>query len=520
MPPIFPLTISILCYNVSNISKQCFGYILENTYDLNSIQFILTNNGSTDDTKEILDSIEFPNKLVIHNSTNTGFIKANNVALTHAVGKYFLVMNDDLYIFEKDWDKKLLEYLDTHQDYIVGLKGTNCTFTDDGCGFIGDRIDYIEGSFLVGRTDLFRTYGLFSEDLAMYECEDSDLSLRYRQMGYELGHFDMDYKHLGHKTIDHVDQQLKWSFCGNNRIIFRNRWMNYIKSKVFYNKILASVSSLGIGDVICALPAIEALRTTHPTALIDVESRFSDIFLNNPKINQHFNYGSVDISQYDRVVRLEPDFSLEEPLHKLFDKIAHVTPKDSTPNLVLSDNEKLIGKTITKVDDRKVIVCSLLMSRREWQGRNWNLDHATEFIKLLKSKFSEEYRIIEVGKNIPSTNQSDVDLVDRTDLRQLFSVIYHCDIFIGIDSLPFHVAQAFRKNCIVLFGATRPYTRVIDSSLVTPVTNEGLSCIGCYHDKKQSVFNKCDRGDELCMTGITPQIVIDKLNQLLNIKEV
>ena len=511
------LSISIACFNNDTVTGKCLTYLKSNTEDLKSVEFILTNNGSSDSTSKILDDFDVPNKKIITNITNLGFGIAHNNALAVALGEYFLVLNNDLFIHEKKWNHSLFNQLPKQENIIVGLQGTNCTFRPDGTGYIGNRLDYIEGSFLLVKTNILKTYGLFSPEYKMFTCEDSDLSLRYRQMGFSLHLVSLDYHHQEHATLDKVETVYKHKIYDENIIILKNRWSNCFKEYQFKNMILVRLSSLGIGDIVCATPVINALKKSHPTALIDVETRFIDVFKNHPSVNKIIEYGKSNQQTYDRVINLEPDYSLETPLYVEFSRLASVTLDNKLPELYLSNEEVNLGKRLLKAYNQydKFIVCSLLLKRVEWRGRNWTLDKAREFIRHLSKVLPDNYGIIEVGHGIPSTGLADIDLINKTSLRDLFSIISLCDTFVGIDSLPFHVAQAFAKPSVILFGATKPSSRIVDMNKTKYVINHNLSCVGCYHVKKQSVFNNCDRGDEMCMKGINTGSVIRTLMEIL-----
>lgn len=511
------LSISIACFNRDTTTSQCLTYLKTNTEDLTSVEFILTDNGSSDNTLKILNDFDVPNKKIIKNAINLGFGSAHNNALDVASGEYFLVLNNDLFIYEKNWDRSLFNQIQEFENVIIGLKGTNCTFRPDGTGYIGNRLDYIEGSFLLAKIDYFKRYGLFSPEYKMFTCEDSDLSLRYRQIGFSLQLINLNYYHQEHTTLDIVENTYKQKIYNENVTILRNRWSNCFKEYRFKNMILVRLSSLGIGDIVCATPVINALRKSHPTALIDVETRFIDVFKNHPNVNKIIEYGKSNQKAYDRVINLEPDYSLETPLYVEFSRLASVTLDNKLPELYLSDREVNLGKRLLKTYHQydKFVVCSLLMKRVEWQGRNWTLDKAREFIRHLSKILPDNYGIIEIGHGIPSTGLADIDLINKTSLRDLFSIISSCNAFVGIDSLPFHVAQAFAKPSVILFGATKPSSRIVDMNITKFVINRNLDCVGCYHIKNQSVFNNCDRGDEMCMKGINTGAVIRALMEIL-----
>jgi hypothetical protein len=67
-----------------------------------------------------------------------------------------------------------------------------------------------------------------------------------------------------------------------NRKIFHSRWSKCFGVDRLTNRVLISLSSVGIGDILCSTPTLKALRKDHPTAKFDVETRFPDVFRNHP----------------------------------------------------------------------------------------------------------------------------------------------------------------------------------------------------------------------------------------------
>lgn len=515
------LTVSIACLNKVSLTLQCLNCLKSSSSDINQIQFILTDNGSEDATYNELMKFPFPNKLVIKNKTNLGFGAAHNKAFEQAIGTYFLVLNNDLFIYENGWDVKLVSLLERADKALVGIKGTHCTFRSDGTGYKGTRIDYIEGSFLAGATTYFRQFGLFSPEIKMFVAEDSDLSMRYRQMGFKLLQIDLKHRHVDHATLDTIDSNYKSKIFESNRKILYNRWSKCFESKTFKNRILLSLSSVGIGDVLCSTPVIKPLRRDHPTARIDVETRFPEVFQNHPEINRIFEYSRVSHNDFDRTVKLNPNYYLNSPMYKEFEKLASVTLESKRPEIYLTQAELDRGKELLRSYSKgkvfnKYIVCSLLMERVEWEGRNWSLENLKIFMKHLRARIPNDYAIVEIGSRVPKSEIADIDLVDKTNLRELFSIISQCHFLVGIDSLPFHVAQAFEVKSLILFGATRPFTRIVNDDVTKSMTHPTIKCLGCYHDKRETGFNTCDRRDEMCMRGIDPKQVAMKTLELID----
>lgn len=504
------LTISIACFNQSSITKRCLDALKATSGDLSQVEFILTNNGSSDDTQKVLEGFDAPNKIILNHGKNTGFGEAHNRALELASGQYFLCLNNDIFLKLPGWIRVATAPFEDDNVALVGLSGTPCTLRPDGTGFHSNHIDYIDGGFLLGRTSQLRQLGLFSPAIKMFVCEDSDMGLRYRQAGHKLVHVSIAHRHERHTTFNHtMDRPTREKIVKSNIQVLRTRWGSYLKTKKFHNAILARIPSIGIGDVVCATSVVSAIKRDHPASRLVVETNFPDIFLNNPNVDQVRTNGPDD--GFDRVIRLAPDYKKPAPIHTLCADIAATTVDDGRPQLFLSDEERTWAREMLGCLNAfdSIAVLAPVSSRQEWQGRNWNIHEAKRLVPLLHDR---GIGVIEVGQGADGCECADLNLANKTSLRQLFAIIEAADLFIGIDSLPLHVAQAFKKPILALFGATKPVSRIVDFCGVSIVRRDDLPCIACYQRIPGGPgINKCYRGDQACMQTITAEMVEEKL---------
>lgn len=112
------ISIVIPCYNASEFLDDCLKSILNQTYE--NIELIIVNDGSTDNSEEIIDSYKkkFDKKkinLIKINQENQGQAVACEEALKHVSGKY-LYWQDTDDVLEKDGLEKLHNYLVKHKD--------------------------------------------------------------------------------------------------------------------------------------------------------------------------------------------------------------------------------------------------------------------------------------------------------------------------------------------------------------------------------------------------------------------
>lgn len=119
----FDLTIIVPCYNTGKYVAECIDSII-NQKTKYSFEIVAVNDGSIDDTKQVLD--RYKDKIrIIHKLQNEGVSKARNEALKFSLGKYVMfVDSDDL--LPKGAIEKLINASDNFKYDLV--EGAMCNF--------------------------------------------------------------------------------------------------------------------------------------------------------------------------------------------------------------------------------------------------------------------------------------------------------------------------------------------------------------------------------------------------------
>ena len=91
------VSVVVPAYNIENYVEQCVLSVLNQTYPC--CELILVDDGSTDDTPEILDALAEKNKIirVIHKE-NAGVSVARNAGIDAATGDYIVFVDGDDYL--------------------------------------------------------------------------------------------------------------------------------------------------------------------------------------------------------------------------------------------------------------------------------------------------------------------------------------------------------------------------------------------------------------------------------------
>ena len=87
----------IVNYNTREMTLECLRTLIENLeQDKIPAEIIVVDNASSDGSVEAIRNA-FPQITVIASPTNRGFGAANNLAMKHATGDYFLLLNTDAF---------------------------------------------------------------------------------------------------------------------------------------------------------------------------------------------------------------------------------------------------------------------------------------------------------------------------------------------------------------------------------------------------------------------------------------
>lgn len=123
------LSIIIVTWNTALITKKCIDTI--NQYLPSGFaQIVITDNGSTDDTKKIVSKLK--NVEYVNTGSNLGFAKGCNYGAKYATGKHLLFLNSDMELVDSTL-VDMVGYLEKNSDVgIVGPRFLNIDLTPQG----------------------------------------------------------------------------------------------------------------------------------------------------------------------------------------------------------------------------------------------------------------------------------------------------------------------------------------------------------------------------------------------------
>jgi glycosyltransferase involved in cell wall biosynthesis len=90
----FPkVTVFMAAYNAADYITEAIESVLNQTFK--DFELLIVNDGSTDDTVEIINKFQDPRIRLIHNDRNRGLVYTRNVLLSEARGEYIAILDSD-----------------------------------------------------------------------------------------------------------------------------------------------------------------------------------------------------------------------------------------------------------------------------------------------------------------------------------------------------------------------------------------------------------------------------------------
>jgi len=214
--------------------------------------------------------------------------------------------------------------------------------------------------------------------------------------------------------------------------------------------------------------------------------------------------------------------------------VAYEAPYDNPMvDLYLTNEEESKAQAFYNMIDKPAIIIhpfadySTINFESKSANKDWEIDYWQYVIDVLVNK---GYEIIQLGLASEYIFNNVTSLVGHTSLRECFALIKYCDFFISIDTYIIHVANAFNKYGIVLWGRTNPFRvgYAYHFNIFKLTSCPELFCgrpenalLDCSPHKKNFMPWKCLTRN--CMKAISPPDVfncVECLRNYLNINPV
>ena len=226
------LSVILASYNTRTMTLDCLEKLQDNLEKIES-EIWVVDNASNDGSAEAI-AANFPHIHLIASEQNLGFGAANNLAMSRATGRMYLLLNTDAFL-HSDALNQLICYLDansqvgavgpcllngdgSHQEsihdnpsagqswaHVLGLSRLKARFPSQPIHRTGiiKKDKYLKGACLLLRREVWEQVGGFDEKFFFYG-EDGDWGRRIILQGFDVAYLDeAKVTHLSGKSSRH-----------------------------------------------------------------------------------------------------------------------------------------------------------------------------------------------------------------------------------------------------------------------------------------------------------------------------
>lgn len=275
------VSVIIVNYNTTGHLVNCLNSLFEYSSGYNFEVIVVDNNSTEKDIEDIM--VDYPGVKFLLRNVNNGFGGGCNYGEANANGKYLLFVNPDV-SFLSNVNYELLKIMESNPDLAVvsplyledsgnftfifkHSPGFRWTFSEAfgnmfvkifSVFFFKEKndyntpfeVDWVMGSFIFVRADIFREVNGFDENMFLY-YEDVDLQTRIKALGYKIFYYPPF-------TIKHLERSSIRSYNGENLYYFHLTRSNliymYKHFGILKRNLLRCISLFGILFRILTLP--------------------------------------------------------------------------------------------------------------------------------------------------------------------------------------------------------------------------------------------------------------------------
>lgn len=249
------LSIIIVSWNVADLLEACLKSIYDSDFGKYTLEVIVVDSGSQDDSVARVRST-FPQAKLVTQAENTGYTHSNNIGLEIAQGRFLFLLNPDTQVISNAMHQ-LVAFLDENPSIgIVGPHTLNADgsyqstkrrfptlitglvestwmqsiapqhyFDDYYATDIGNdsisEVDWVQGSALLTRREVYSQIGGLDEGYVMYS-EEMDWCKRAKIAGWSVVYF-------GHAYIMHHGGKSSEQVTARKHILFQESKLRYFR---------------------------------------------------------------------------------------------------------------------------------------------------------------------------------------------------------------------------------------------------------------------------------------------------
>lgn len=525
-----------------------------------SVEIIFVDDNCPNDSKRTVikawekrkKELNCPIGKIIFNSKNKGYGQACNAGVRFATGKYLIFLNADTKV-TPGWIEPMIDLFEDSKVGLVGnmhLKeggihdgtidsaGSEWKWEDKSFVHIGrhcyrrknlsgpfkietcpkDILKVSEREMVTGccfamPKSIFDYIGGFNPNYRIGYWEDSEICLNVRELGYKIlfQPNSIIYHKLGHTSSG------GHKYFGHNKKYFMNKW---VKSHRLDSLLLEGARSDGDepvtsilikrtnahGDALVATGVCAALKKKYPKAKILFSTLFPEILCQNPNIDTFVEIEKIKETKFDLFYNLDYCYEWRP-------NVDIMTAYAEAVGVLKKDCSICLRPEPAKINlpENYIIMHA---GKTSWVGRDWTHDN---FIKIANKLLNQGEKIVTIGNHSEEALPCTLDLRSKTTIPEMAWVMSKAKAFVGIDSLPMHIAQAFNIPGVSFFGCVNPELRIYSKNM-QGVTADNLECLGCHHRKAapSTVTNVCETKTLDCIKLVSVDLMWQKVEKMIN----
>lgn len=232
------ISVVVLNYNNMEVIRKCVDSLLmyNGRY---SYEIIVVDNGSTDGSFEMLKK-EYDGRIRLLRNDRNGCSSGRNLGVKNATGDILCFLDSDQWVIHDYWLDSALELLETEEKIGAVGWGAGWFGLQKIAGMTVDELEcrgikyasvwyrkdiaYLGTDGMLMKKALFEEIGGFDEFYDPTCFEDTDLSLKIRNAGYELAFCPyIGIKHKPHQTTNAGSEKHK-ALMERNGTYFEEKW--------------------------------------------------------------------------------------------------------------------------------------------------------------------------------------------------------------------------------------------------------------------------------------------------------
>ncbi len=242
-------------------------------------------------------------------------------------------------------------------------------------------------------------------------------------------------------------------------------------------------------------------------------------FLSGIKTRYGFSNSQIKFC-FNKIVPFKKDlYELERNLYFLqdFQENFDINTLDKTINFPLNNEKEKNSFYLLKKYLNKSIITIHVSSR--WKTKKWPYKNFIKVIEYFSKKnflvtvLGDKKKDIEINQYLLSNqnNTNIINLIGKTSIDDLISIIRNSNIYITNDSGPMHIAAALNIPIVAIFGPTTKSLGFFPYTQKAIVLEKKVHCRPC----SKHGGDTCKKGHFDCMNKISYEEVIEATLKLL-----